>query len=287
MHGDHFLDAEHLRKTRGAAIWTHERVADLLERPLDYDYDAMIPSYRERPTGDQQSLKVDRVIRDGEVIRWRGHDLACDWMPGQTEFACCVHGVIDGKRVAFTGDNIFGSPADPAQHGHEAVVARNSCTIDEGYGFAGKYLHGIAPDLILGGHSWAIENPKPLIDRYLAATEELREAFRDLTKERDERLAAISARCTREGPPLADASNIIQGRSASAEPAIVACSASPARTIEPEVLLKFTPDTLVSVALFVAVPAAPVKSRDEPLVGTELFVQLPAVPHKPDPAFHP
>ena len=110
-------------------------------------------------------------------------------MPGQTEFACCVHGVIDGKRVAFTGDNIFGSPADPAQHGHEAVVARNSCTIDEGYGYAGKYLHGIAPDLILGGHSWAIEDPKPLIDRYLAATEELREAFRDLTKERDYRLA--------------------------------------------------------------------------------------------------
>jgi hypothetical protein len=69
------------------------------------------------------------------------------------------------------------------------VVARNSCTIDEGYGYAGKYLHAIAPDLILGGHSWAIENPKPLIDRSLAAAEELREAYRDLTKERDYRLA--------------------------------------------------------------------------------------------------
>ena len=189
MHGDHFLDAEHVRKTRGAQIWTHERVVDLIERPLDYDYNAMIPSYRERPTGDLQNLKVDRVIRDGEVIRWRGHDLACDWMPGQTEFACCVHGVIDGKRVAFTGDNIFGSPADPAQHGHEAVVSRNACTIDEGYGYAGKYLHSIAPDLILGGHSWAIENPKPLIDRSIAAADELREAFRDLTRERDYRLA--------------------------------------------------------------------------------------------------
>jgi hypothetical protein len=99
-----------------------------------------------------------------------------------------VHGVIDGKRVAFTGDNIFGSPADPAQHGHEAVVARNSCTIDEGYGYAGKYLHSIAPDLILGGHSWAIENPKPLIERYMAASEELREALVDLTKEKDYRL---------------------------------------------------------------------------------------------------
>ena len=165
MHGDHFLDAEHVRKTRGAAIWTHERVADLLERPLDYDYDALIPAYRERPTGDIRSLRVDRVIRDSEVLRWRGHDLACDWMPGQTEFACCVHGVIDGRRVAFTGDNVFGAPGDPAQHGHEAVVARNACTVEEGYGYAGRYLHSIAPDLILGGHSWAIADPGPLIRR--------------------------------------------------------------------------------------------------------------------------
>ena len=188
MHGDHFLDAEHVRKTRGAAIWTHERVADLLERPLDYDYDALIPAYRERPTGDIRRLEVDRVIRDGEVIRWRGHDLACDWMPGQTEFACCVHGVIDGKRVAFTGDNIFGAPGDPAQHGHEAVVARNACTVEEGYGHAGRYLHSIAPDLILGGHSWAIADPKPLIDRYMAAADELRAALVDLAPDPDYRL---------------------------------------------------------------------------------------------------
>jgi glyoxylase-like metal-dependent hydrolase (beta-lactamase superfamily II) len=188
MHGDHFLDAEHVRRTRGCEIWTHERVVDLIERPLDYDYDALIPAYRERPTGDLRSLKVDRVISDGEVIRWRGYLLACDWMPGQTEFACCLHGEIDGRRVAFTGDNIFGSPADRAQHGHEAVVARNSCTVEDGYGYAGRYLHGIAPDLILGGHSWAIENPAPLIERYMAASDELREAIRDLTTERDYRL---------------------------------------------------------------------------------------------------
>jgi glyoxylase-like metal-dependent hydrolase (beta-lactamase superfamily II) len=188
MHGDHFLDAEYVRKTRGCEIWTHERVVDTLERPLDYDYDAMIPAYRERPTGDIRKLDVDRVIADGEVIRWRGHVLACDWMPGQTEFACCVHGEIDGKRVAFTGDNIFGTSADQAQHGHEAVVARNSCTVEDGYGRAGRYLHGIAPDLILGGHSWAIENPGALIERYIAAGDELRAALVELTNEKDYRL---------------------------------------------------------------------------------------------------
>jgi glyoxylase-like metal-dependent hydrolase (beta-lactamase superfamily II) len=188
MHGDHFLDAQHLRQSRGCEIWTHERVVDLLERPLAYDYNALIPAYRERPTGDLRSLKVDRVIADGEVIRWRGQLLACDWMPGQTEFACCLHGEIDGRRVAFTGDNIFGAPADPAQHGHEAVVARNSCTVEKGYGYAGRYLHGIAPDLILGGHSWAIANPGPLVERFMAASDELRAALADLTSERDYRL---------------------------------------------------------------------------------------------------
>jgi glyoxylase-like metal-dependent hydrolase (beta-lactamase superfamily II) len=160
-----------------------------MERPLDYDYDALSPAYRERKAVDLQRIAVDRVIRDGEVIEWRGHVLACDWMPGQTEFACCVHGVIDGKRVAFTGDNIFGSATDPAQSGHEAVVARNSCTVEEGYGQAARYLHSIAPDLILGGHSWVIADPAPLIERYAAAADELRAALVDLTRERDYRLA--------------------------------------------------------------------------------------------------
>jgi hypothetical protein len=56
--------------------------------------------------------------------------------------------------------NIFGSPADTAQQGHEAVVARNSCMVEEAYGHAGRYLHGIPPELILAGHSWSIENPR-------------------------------------------------------------------------------------------------------------------------------
>lgn len=138
MHDDHFLDAEHVRQTRGCEIWIHERVVDRLERPLDHDYDAMIRSCRERPTGDIQSLQVDRVIADGEVIHWRGHTLACDRMPGQTKCACRACGEIDGPRVAFTGDTIFGWPGDPSQHGHEAVVARNSCPVEDGYGQAGR-----------------------------------------------------------------------------------------------------------------------------------------------------
>ena len=87
-----FLDDEHVRKTRGAHIWTHQRVVDLIERPLDYDYDAMIPAYRERPTGDIQSLKVDRVVGDGEVIHWRGHEAVVAATPVPSRMVMATRG---------------------------------------------------------------------------------------------------------------------------------------------------------------------------------------------------
>jgi len=46
---------------------------------------------------------------------WEGYVFTVDWMPGQTEFALCLHGIIDGLKVAFTGDNIFGDPSDPGR----------------------------------------------------------------------------------------------------------------------------------------------------------------------------
>jgi glyoxylase-like metal-dependent hydrolase (beta-lactamase superfamily II) len=177
MHGDHCLDANYLRDRWGAKVWTHERVAELLRRPDDHPYAAPISSYGK----GIDAVPVDRVLRDGEVIHWEGFTLTCDWMPGQTEFACCLHGSIDGRRVAFTGDNIFANPADATQTGHEAVVAHNAGILEEGYLHAAAYLHALAPDLILGGHSWVLDKPAGLIARYREGAERLRDAFRALS----------------------------------------------------------------------------------------------------------
>ena len=73
-----------------------------------------------------EGVKIDRILKAGDVIEWEGYKLHIDWMPGQTEFGNCLWLELDGKRIAFTGDNLFGNPADPAQNGHECVVARNS-----------------------------------------------------------------------------------------------------------------------------------------------------------------
>jgi glyoxylase-like metal-dependent hydrolase (beta-lactamase superfamily II) len=186
MHGDHPLDAGYVRKKYGAKIWGMEGVVDKFERPWDNDLCAALPFYT-HPGLEPGPLKFDRTLRDGETIIWENYSLTCDWMPGQTKYHSCLHGEIDGRRVAFTGDNIFASTTDSKQGGNEAVVARNGGALEEGYLYAAGYLHAIAPDLIMGGHCWVLDQPRELIERYRARMIALREAFQALSVEDDYR----------------------------------------------------------------------------------------------------
>jgi len=174
MHGDHFLQAPFIRKKYGAEVWALDRMVPQIERPLDFNYSAMIPGYNK----DFSSLKVDREFKDGETFEWEEFTFTVDWMPGQTEFAMCLHGMIDGKLVAFTGDNI--RPA-PNNRGNPAVVAHNSTVLEEGYIHGAEYLAKLDPDRIVGGHSVVIDHPRDLIERYRQWSYELREAFQNLS----------------------------------------------------------------------------------------------------------
>ena len=108
-------------------------------------------------------------------------------MPGQTEFALCLHGDIDGRKVAFTGDTIFGNPADPDQTGHEALVAHNSAVLEEGYIYVADYLRRLKPDLIVGGHSYVLDRPAAMIERFGRWAVEMRSTFQSLSADDDYR----------------------------------------------------------------------------------------------------
>jgi hypothetical protein len=161
-------------------------VADKFERPYDYDLSALLPSYT-NSVKQVGPFNFDRIVRDGETIDWQGYSLTCDWMPGQTKYHSCLHGTIDGRRVAFTGDNIFASTTDPRQAGNECVLARNGGALEEGYLYAGDYLHALNPDLIVGGHCWLLDRPEQLVERYRAKMIALREAYQGLSTEADYR----------------------------------------------------------------------------------------------------
>ena len=108
-------------------------------------------------------------------------------MPGQTEFALCLHGQIDGRHVAFTGDNIFGDPDDPTQTGHEAMVAHNSAILEEGYIYGAEFLKRTKPDILVGGHSFVMDHPAAFIERYRQWAYEMRDAFQALSPDPDYR----------------------------------------------------------------------------------------------------
>ena len=176
MHGDHFLLGPYLKEKYGAKAWTLDTIVDKCEHPRRYDYAALVSAYGDGFDG----MKIDKGFRDGESIEWEGYKIQVDWMPGQTEFGCCLWLELDGKRIAFTGDNLFGSPSDPQQNGHEAVVARNSAILEEGYILGSKYLKDLRPDIVMGSHSYVMDNPADFLARYHAWSKEMLALYQDL-----------------------------------------------------------------------------------------------------------
>jgi glyoxylase-like metal-dependent hydrolase (beta-lactamase superfamily II) len=189
MHGDHFLEAPHLREKWGAPIWALANMVDKMERPERFDYAAPIQAYgKKNADGSRmEGVKVDRALRPGETFQWEGYRFRVDWMPGQTEFALCLHGLIDGRKVAFTGDNLFGDPEDPQQTGHEAMVAHNSAILEEGYIHGAEFLKRLQPDLLVGGHSFVMDRPAAFIERYRKWSYKMRAAFQALSPDQDYR----------------------------------------------------------------------------------------------------
>jgi len=126
------------------------------------------------------------VLRDGDaaLLIDLGDASVLDHL---AEFGGCIQGEIDGKHIAFTGDNLFGASWDPAQNGHEAVVARNSDIFEEGYIYGADYLQKLQPDIIVAGHSYVIDHPKGMIDRFVAWAREIRDTYQTLSAEGDYR----------------------------------------------------------------------------------------------------
>ncbi|MEQ1860951.1 MAG: MBL fold metallo-hydrolase [Chthoniobacteraceae bacterium] len=179
-HGDHFTLFPAL-KEHGVKFWTMDTIADKCENPRAYDYPAMIASYG----AGFEGAKIDRILKAGDVIEWEGYKLHIDWMPGQTEFGNALWLELDGKRIVFTGDNIFGDPADPAQSGHECVVARNSAITEEGYLVAARYLRSLKPDIIMGAHGWLMTEPAAFVDRYHDWSLRIIRHYKDLLPDED------------------------------------------------------------------------------------------------------
>ena len=170
VHDDHTCGIPYLQRHEGTECWALDAVGQVLEDPAGW---ASTPCVYPLP------IRVDRRLADGECFEWEGHEFEIRFAPGQTEFASVLAVTIDGRRVAFTGDNVF---LTPDGRPIETTVMRNSfqpwmhrrCV---------EVMQDLAPELVCPGHGDVFPWSADAQERYAAFVERKDKVFRRLVAE--------------------------------------------------------------------------------------------------------
>jgi len=174
-HGDHISEIPHLTAKYGTEVWTTAGIARILRSPELINLSCTLPHY----VPEAGPIAVARLLHDSEEIRWHEYTLKAHYLPGQTEFSLGISGWIDGRRVAFVGDNMV---YNPDGNGHDAYVMYNSGgVLERGYIVCAERLQQINPDLILGGHAQEIPDAAAQVEKLKHWSHELRETLGELS----------------------------------------------------------------------------------------------------------
>jgi glyoxylase-like metal-dependent hydrolase (beta-lactamase superfamily II) len=144
FHDDHVAGIGLLRERYGCEVWAFEEFADVLRRPHAH----RLPAVWHVP------VPVTRTFEEGETLEWEGHAFVAQRVPGHTRYAVALFGVVDGRRVGITGDEIQLDGAGRLRGG--GPVYRNG--FREGCFAAGvETVAAHSPEVVLTGHDGPIE----------------------------------------------------------------------------------------------------------------------------------
>ena len=66
-------------------------------------------------------------------------------------------------------------------------MTKGAAIFEEGYIYGAEYLWKLQPDLIVAGHSWVMDRPSQMIERFASWAHEIRDAYAGLSAEEDYR----------------------------------------------------------------------------------------------------
>jgi glyoxylase-like metal-dependent hydrolase (beta-lactamase superfamily II) len=159
-HDDHLAGVPWLQREHGAQAWIHDSFAQIVATPERYDLPCLLA----------EPIRVDRVLVDGDTVEHAGASLETFHMPGHTEFALGLAGTLDGVRVAYTGDNLLAGALSPLRAA--APIYRNVMRLDSiRVGVERLIEHG--PELLLTGHTGALEVSRQDLDEFVAWARQL------------------------------------------------------------------------------------------------------------------
>lgn len=174
IHDDHTCGIPFLQRHHGSKCWALDEVATVLEDPA---------AWASTPCTFNKPIRIDRRLRDGERFRWEEYEFDIYFAPGQTEFHSVYAGMIDGRKVAFTGDNWFTAEV---LHGgkmemqpFQTTVLRNSFQLAM-HRRCAEVMRKIEPELICPGHRDVLPTSKRDLDTYCDFIARKERIFREL-----------------------------------------------------------------------------------------------------------
>lgn len=175
VHDDHTCGIPHLKEHYGVDCWALEEVAQVIEEPA---------AWSSTPCTYPEPIGVDRYLADGESFEWEEFEFDIYHAPGQTEFHSALAADIDGRTVAFTGDNYF--------HGEEHVhydrretrpyqttVFRNSFRF-EMHRKCKEVMRAIQPETVCPGHGEVLDSDPSAVETYCDFVDRKERVFREL-----------------------------------------------------------------------------------------------------------
>jgi len=178
IHDDHTCGIPFLQRHHGTRCWALEPVAQVLANPS---------AWASTPCTFPKPIHIERVLQDKERFQWEEYDFEIHYAPGQTEFHSVYAAEIDGRKVAFTGDNYFIDSVvmggnNVEMRPYQTTVLRNSFQLGM-HRRCAEVMRHLAPELICPGHRQVLECSKLDIDHYCNFIDRKEHVFRELVDE--------------------------------------------------------------------------------------------------------
>lgn len=174
----HYHDDHNIRTyepvREGAKLWVFENMLDVFENPSGYKLPCLVPF----------PILADRVLTNGEKVRWEEYEFEFIRQPGQTEFHQALKVTVDGKKVMFTGDNTWNKrDHDKVRNG--PVVPQNEYFLDGGFITCARTMLDYMPDLVCPAHTEEYSPSREDLEGFLGWAERLREVMTGLIDQPD------------------------------------------------------------------------------------------------------
>jgi len=140
-HDDHIMRTWELLREK-TSVWVFENLADIFTHPQNYRLPDLVPF----------PIRFNRILKDGETVKWEEYNLRFFHLPGQTEFHMGMSTEIDGRKVMFTGDDTW-NKRHPEKPLNGPLVPQNEYFLDGGFIACARRMLAELPDLVCPAHT--------------------------------------------------------------------------------------------------------------------------------------